>query len=84
VTAAPGLSTLSHVEKDALIVALFQKLAAAEACIAAQDARIAALEARIGELTRPRLQVHDPAARECRAPAEHRLAAQAPGRTPAA
>lgn len=52
-TAAPDLTPLSHAEKDALIVALFQQLAAAEARIAAQDARIAALEARIDELTRP-------------------------------
>ena len=49
----PDLTTLSHAEKDALIVALFGRLAVAEARIAAQDARIAALEARIGELTRP-------------------------------
>ena len=45
-TAAPDLTTLSHAEKDALIVALFRQLAAAEA-------RIAALEARIDELTHP-------------------------------
>ena len=49
----PDLTTLSHAEKDALIVALFGRLAVAEARIAAQDARIATLEAWIGELTRP-------------------------------
>jgi len=53
VSFTPDLTTLSHAEKDALIVALFGRLAVAEARIAAQDARIAALEARIGELTRP-------------------------------
>ena len=52
-TAAPDLTALSHAEKDALIAALFQQLAAAEARIAAQDARSAALEAWIDELTRP-------------------------------
>lgn len=52
-TAAPDPSTLNHAGKDALIVALFQQLAAAEARIGAQDARIAALEAQIDELTRP-------------------------------
>jgi transposase len=39
----PGLSRLSHAEKDTLIRALFQRLEAAER-------RIAALEAKIGEL----------------------------------
>ena len=52
-TITPDLTTLSHAEKDALIVALFRQLAAAEVRIAAQDARIVALEARIDELTRP-------------------------------
>jgi len=46
VTAVPDLSALSHAEKDALILALFERLAAAET-------RTAALEARIAELTRP-------------------------------
>ena len=50
---APDLSELSHAGKDALILALFRQLAAAEARIAAQDVRIAALEARLDELTRP-------------------------------
>lgn len=45
-TAVPDLSALSHAEKDALILALFDRLAAAEA-------RTAALETRIAELTRP-------------------------------
>jgi len=53
VSFTPDLTTLSHAEKDALIVALFGRLAVAEARIAAQDARIATLEAWIGELTRP-------------------------------
>jgi hypothetical protein len=53
VTSAPDLSTLSHVEKDTLILALFGQLAAAHERIAAQDARILALEARLDELTRP-------------------------------
>ena len=52
-TITPDLTALSHAEKDALIVALFRQLAAAEVRIAAQDARIVALEARIDELTRP-------------------------------
>ena len=52
-TDAPDLSKLSHAEKDALILALFRQLAAAEARIATQAARIAALEARLDELTRP-------------------------------
>ena len=38
----PDLSRLSHAEKDALILALFQRLEAAER-------RIAALEAKLGE-----------------------------------
>ena len=38
----PDLSQLSHAEKDALILALFQRLEAA-------DRRIAALEAKLGE-----------------------------------
>jgi transposase len=46
VTRPPDLSKLSHAEKDALILALFDRLAA-------QDERIAALEARLAELTRP-------------------------------
>jgi transposase len=46
VTPPPDLSTLSHAEKDALILGLFAQLAAAHE-------RIAALEARIDELTRP-------------------------------
>jgi transposase len=53
VTPASDLSALSHAEKDALILALFDRLAAAEARSAEQAARIAALEARIAELTRP-------------------------------
>jgi len=46
VTAAADLSALSHAEKDVLILALFERLDAAEA-------RVAALEARVAELTRP-------------------------------
>jgi transposase len=46
VTRPPDLSALSHAEKDALILALFDRLAV-------QDERIAALEARLAELTRP-------------------------------
>jgi transposase len=42
----PDLATLSHAEKDALILALFRQLAVAEA-------RIAALEARVDDLTGP-------------------------------
>jgi transposase len=53
VTSPPDLSTLSHAEKDTLILALFAQLAAAHERIAAQDARILALEARLDELTRP-------------------------------
>jgi transposase len=53
VTSPPDLSTLSHAEKDTLILALFAQLAAAHERIAAQDARIRALEARLDELTRP-------------------------------
>jgi len=53
VSAPPDLVTLSHAEKDALILALFAQLASARERIAAQDARIAALEARLDELTRP-------------------------------
>jgi transposase len=56
----PAPAQLSHLEKDALIVALTARLALADkriaaqdAYIAAQDARIAALEARLDELTRP-------------------------------
>jgi transposase len=49
----PDLSTLSHAEKDTLILALFAQLAAAHERIAAQDARILALEARLDDLTRP-------------------------------
>jgi transposase len=49
----PDLSTLSHAEKDKLILALFAQLTAAHDRIAAQDARILALEARLEELTRP-------------------------------
>lgn len=45
-TSPPDLSTLSHAEKDALILGLFAQLAAAHE-------RIAALEARIDELSRP-------------------------------
>ena len=52
-TLPPDLSKLSHAEKDALILALAEQLAAAHARIATQDARIAALEAQFGELTRP-------------------------------
>jgi transposase len=46
VTAPPDLTKLSHAEKDALILALLARLAAA-------DERIATLEARLDELTRP-------------------------------
>jgi len=53
VTPRPDLSSLSHAEKDALILALFAQLASAQQTIAAQEARIAALEARIDELSRP-------------------------------
>jgi transposase len=53
VSIPPDLTTLSHAEKDALILALFAQLASAQERIAAQDARIAALEARLEELTRP-------------------------------
>lgn len=42
----PDLSTLSHAEKDALILALLAELASAHE-------KIAALEARVGELTQP-------------------------------
>jgi transposase len=49
----PASSQLSHAEKDTLIAALTERLAAAQQWIAAQDARIAALEARLDELTRP-------------------------------
>jgi transposase len=49
----PDLSTLSHAEKDTLILALFAQLAAAHERIAAQDARILALEARLDDLARP-------------------------------
>jgi uncharacterized coiled-coil protein SlyX len=44
---------MSHAEKDALIQALTEQLAAAQARIAMQDARIAALGARLDALTRP-------------------------------
>jgi transposase len=53
VTPPADLNALSHAEKDALIAALFARLAEALERIAVQDARIAALEARIAELTRP-------------------------------
>jgi transposase len=53
VTSPPDLSTLSHAEKDTLILALFAQLTAAHQRIAAQDARILALEARLDELIRP-------------------------------
>jgi transposase len=53
VTSLPDLSTLSHAEKDTLILALFAQLAVAHERIAAQDARILALEGRLDELTRP-------------------------------
>jgi transposase len=53
VTSPPDLSTLSHAEKDTLILALFAQLAAAHERIAVLDARILALEARLDELTRP-------------------------------
>jgi transposase len=46
VSAPPDLTSLSHAEKDALIMALLAQLAAAQA-------KIAALEARLDELTRP-------------------------------
>ena len=45
-TQPPDLSTLSHAEKDALILALFARLNAARE-------RIAALEARLNEWTQP-------------------------------
>jgi transposase len=53
VTPPRDLNTLSHVEKDTLISALFTALADAHDRIVAQDVRIVSLEARIGELTRP-------------------------------
>ena len=53
VTTIPDLSKLSHAEKEALILALFARLAEAQEKIAAQDAQIAALQARLDELTRP-------------------------------
>jgi transposase len=53
VTPPADLDALSHTEKDALIAALFTRLAEAVERIAVQDARIVALEARISELTRP-------------------------------
>jgi transposase len=46
VTQPPDLSRLSHAEKDALILALFERLTV-------QNERIAALEARLAELIRP-------------------------------
>jgi transposase len=46
VLSPPDLSKLSHAEKDALILALFARLAAA-------NERIAALEVRLDELSRP-------------------------------
>lgn len=49
----PDLTTLSHADKEALILALFAQLASAQERIAAQDVRIAALEARLEELTHP-------------------------------
>ena len=49
----PDLASLSHAEKDGLIISLLARLAAADERIAAQDARIAAQEARLDELTRP-------------------------------
>ena len=52
-TPPADVNALSHAEKDALIAALFARLAEAVERIAAQDARIVALEARIGELSRP-------------------------------
>ena len=45
-TQPPDLSRLSHAEKDALILALFERLTV-------QNERIAALEARLAELIRP-------------------------------
>lgn len=52
-TQAPDITRLSHSEKDALILALLARLAAADERIGAQEARIAALEARLADLTRP-------------------------------
>jgi hypothetical protein len=42
VTLSPDLNKLSHAEKDALIQALTEQLAAAQERIATRDARIAA------------------------------------------
>ena len=44
VTALPDLSQLSHAEKDALILALWQRLEAAERRIAELEARLAQME----------------------------------------
>lgn len=52
-TQVPERSRLSVAEKDALILALTERLATAQATIAAQEARIAGLEARLAQLTRP-------------------------------
>ena len=49
-TVPPDLTKLSQAEKDALILALLEQLAAAHERIAAQDVRIAVLEARLDEL----------------------------------
>jgi transposase len=49
----PAPAQLSHAEKDTLIAALTERLAAAQRHIAAQDARITALEARLNQLTPP-------------------------------
>jgi hypothetical protein len=46
VISAPDLTHLSHAEKDALILALFRQLVAADTRIAARDACIAALVVR--------------------------------------
>jgi hypothetical protein len=48
----PDLTRLSHAEKDALILALLARLAAADERIAAQEARIATLEA-VSSRSRP-------------------------------
>jgi transposase len=53
VSPPPDLSKLTEAEKDAVILALHARLAAAQELIAVQQTRIATLEARLDELTRP-------------------------------
>ena len=52
-TQPPDLNALSHAEKDALIAALFARLAEALERIAVQDARITERETRIADRSRP-------------------------------